>query len=72
MVIGAILSVFLRLFLCLCGAFSASTHDTDFVAVLVYILSIFYLVAILAFYPAEAWYIDHILRAAIGDLQLRD
>ena len=58
-------------YLCLCGVFFTSSHNTDFVAVLVHILSVCYLVGALALNPAEAGYIDHILRAAIGDLRLR-
>ena len=57
-------------FLCLCSVYFASSHNTDFVAVLVHILGVCYLVGTLALDPAEAGYIDHILRAAIGDLRL--
>ena len=60
----------LWLFLCLCGTFAASAHDTDFASVLVHILSVFYLMGVLAFYPAQTECIDHILRAAISGLQL--
>ena len=49
----AAISLFIRRIL-------ASTHDTDFLSVFVYILGIFYLIRTLAFYPAEAGYIDHI------------
>ena len=54
-------------FLCLCSVYFVSAHDTDFVAVLVHILGISNLVGALVLNPAEARYIDHILRAAIGD-----
>lgn len=59
-----------RLFLCLCGAFFTSAHETDFISVLVHILGVCCLVGTLALDPAEAGYIDHILRAAIGDFRL--
>lgn len=48
-----------------------SSHDTDFVAALVHILSIFNMVGALALGPAEARYIDHIFRAAIGAFRFR-
>ena len=39
----------LWLFLCLCGTFAASAHDTDFASVLVHILSVFNLMGDLGF-----------------------
>ena len=68
----AVYSVLLRLFLCLCGAFFASAHDTDFIAVFIHILGALCLVGVLALDPAEAGGIDHILRAALGDFRLWD
>ena len=49
----------------------ASAHEPDFVAVLVHFLGVCYLVGALTLDPAEAGYIDYILRAAIDDLRLR-
>ena len=47
-------------FIVYAAQFLRSTHDADFVAVLVHILGVYCLVGALAFYPAEAGYIDHI------------
>lgn len=41
------------------------SHDPDFIAVLVHILGVFRMVGSLAFYPAEAWHIDHVVRLAV-------
>lgn len=41
------------------------SHNPDFVAVLIHILGVFHLIGTLAFHPAEARHIDHVVRYAI-------
>ena len=61
----------LLLFFCLCGAFFQPMIPILFPFSHISSAYSTWLGA-LAFYPAKAGYIDHILRAVIGDLQLRD